>query len=179
MQRDAEPLWLFYIAFEYRCCIEQILRIYLELTGIEWSKKLLKLYAGSDLKKEILRREPEFFDKLKFVDVLIRALGHKGVYRLDLDQLSNQHGRLGGYLHAQVKPYETVCSDPWWQDFWDMLEEVRRDLSNVVSHDLAYPQLKGDWDLYNAWKAGSKTEKEIGEELKKRLTRSTGSKSVH
>ena len=168
MKSDPSPRWLFYAAFEYRCCIEQLLRYYLELIGVTWSKKLWKLYTGSDLKKAILKQEPEFYDKIRFTDVLIRALGRKGVYDLDLDLLSSHHGWLGNYLHSQVKPTETVDDPAWWSRFWEVVEAVRSNLYQIQSQDIAHITLEDQgWALYDAWKSGDMTDEEVQSEFLK------------
>jgi len=170
LKEDARPAWFFYAAFEYRCCIEQLLRYYLELVGVHWSKKMEKLYTAADLRKTILSLEPEFYSKLRFADVLIRALDHKGVYEIDLERLSALHGRMGGYLHAQIKPDQTVNNPAWWDTFWNVLQDTREHLFAVLSNDIAHIQIeKKGWPLYNRWKDGTMTEEEVQGEFMKGL----------
>lgn len=161
------PPALFYAAFEFRCCIEQTLRVYLELLGHEnWSKQLEKMYLANDLKKKILSLEPEFNKKLEFVDILIRAVGNKGAFQLDLDELDKLYGRIGGYMHAQVKPPKTVENPKWWGRFYDVLVESSNYLGSVLSHDLAQMSLsdKG-WNLYDRWKSGELDEPSVMREF--------------
>jgi hypothetical protein len=168
------PDTLFYVAFEFRCAIEQVLRLYLELLEPEeWSKQLEKLYRAKNLRNKILEFEPEFYKKLEFVDLLVQSVGLKGVYQIDLDEMSTHYGKIGNFLHAQIKPAETVQNPKWWGQFYKVLQEAGRYLEATLSHDLAFMSMneKG-WDLYEKWKSGEYSDREVQNEFLKGIQNS-------
>lgn len=164
---DPKPDWLFYTALELRFCIEQTLRTYLELLRVEWTKPLAKLYRAKDLKQAILNAEPEFVEKLAFVDVLIRAIHPTGVFQLDLDKLNTYYGRLGAYLHAPLYENKTVKVASWWQSFSDLLVEIKAYLKEVLRHPMATFHPAGDgWKMFARWKAGEVTDAEVQQDFR-------------
>src|SRR5690606_3185361 len=99
----------FYAALELRFSIEQTLRTYLLLTKAnDWSKTLEKLYSSKDLKNRILSEEPECYEKLRFVNLCVTAVGRPEISPIDLSTLDGMYGRIGGYLHAQTREEESV-----------------------------------------------------------------------
>lgn len=113
---------LFYAALEFRCCIERILFEYLILVNNESaiSKTLEKRYLAKDLKKAILRLEPEFPKIGDFINLYLRALHQNDrVHPVNLDKITRLYGRLGRHLHAQKHPTET-CEKP------RVVERIRR-----------------------------------------------------
>ena len=166
MLSDPRPDWLFYTALELRFCIEQTLRTYLELLQVEWTKPLAKLYRAKELKQAILNAEPEFVEKLAFVDVIVRAIHPVGVFQLDLDKLNTYYGRLGAYLHAPLYQDKTVRDPNWWQSFSDLLVEIKAYLKEVLRHPMAtfHPTEEG-WDMFKKWKAGEVTDDEVREDF--------------
>jgi hypothetical protein len=161
------PDTLFYVAFEFRCAIEQTLKVYLDLLNPDGlSKKMLKLYSASDLKKTILDIEPEFVRKLEFVSILVESVGNKGVYQVDLNLLSMHYGKLGNYLHAQYEPSKSVDNSKWWGSFLFILQEIETYLKEILSHDLAAMTMseKG-WDLFSRWSSGHLSREEVQREF--------------
>jgi hypothetical protein len=163
---DPRPDWLFYAALEFRFCIEQTLRSYLELLQVEWTKPLRKMYRATELKKAILSAEPEFVQKLAFVDVLLHSVHPEGVYQIDLDRVNGLYGRLGAYLHAPLDQDATVKDPDWWNSFTALLFEVKEYLYEVLRRPMAALHLEGDgWSAYERWKAGDATDAEIQQEF--------------
>ena len=165
MQRVLEeqvPDYLFHAALEFRFCIEQTLRTYLELLQVEWTKPLEKMYRATQLKDAILNAEPEFETKLAFVDILLRLLHPTGVHPIDLNKLNGYYGRLGRYLHAPLYLDETAKNPEWWEELRALLFEVREYLFEVLRRPMAAMNLEGDgWDVYESWKAGALTDEEV------------------
>jgi len=99
---EERPDFLFYAAFEFRCCIEQALKLYLELIDPDgWSKTLENLYRTKKIKAKILDRDPNFYKKIEFIDICIRLIGLKGVYSIDLDKMDTHYGKLSNYLQLK------------------------------------------------------------------------------
>ena len=168
---NQNPHFLFYAAFEFRCCLEQTLKVYLELINPDsWSKTMAKLYRTKRIKKKILSREPEFYKKVEFVDICIRSMGLKGVHSLDLDAADKHYGMIGDFMHAQVRPDDTVENPEWWGRFVAVLRHTRDYLFDILSHDMGFIDLnEGGWELYEKWKAGDLTEEEVMDEFRQGL----------
>jgi len=89
VQQDAKPEWFYYTAPELRNCIERLLFEYLVLFGREeLTKQQEREYRPTRLKDYIISIEPDFESRLEFLGVMHQALGGRGVYMNDLDQLS-------------------------------------------------------------------------------------------
>ena len=163
---EPKPDWMFYAALEFRFCIEQTLRTYLELLNVEWTKPLRKMYRATELKNAILEAEPEFLQKLAFVDVILRPIHPRGVYQIDLDTLNSLYGRLGAFLHAPLSQDKTVRNLDWWESFRSLLFEAKAYMYDVLRHPMAAIHLEGDgWEAYDKWTSGELTDSELQAEF--------------
>ncbi len=151
---------LFYSAFEFRCCIERILKEYLLLVHtVEIPRSLYKMYRAKELGATILEVEPFFFEKLEYIDIMFEAIGVPNrVFVPDLALLNRLYGRLGNYLHAQNEPEETVNIDQWWQEFMQIVEETEAYIRTIQGHDFGSIELNDrGLEIFNKWQGGEIT----------------------
>ena len=152
---DKDESHLFYAALEFRICIERFLFETLVLLKIEGlSKKFEKLYRAKELARTIHKIEPDFVDKLKFMNVFLEALGlGNRIFIIDLNYLNRLYGRLGGYLHALKDPDLTTLSEDWWGDFNNDLRETEEYLESGIGYDIGSFDLNEQGlDLFKKWK---------------------------
>jgi hypothetical protein len=162
---------LFYASLEYRFCIERFLFSILSLVSGEdaVTRAHEKMYTGSDLSNAIRRIEPELMDKLRYVDLVLRAHDRAQVTaKPDLDRLSRLHGRLGGYLHAQKRPPETTWSPDWLAEFKEILQECDKYLGEVLAIDKVLAGMPNGDLGYDKWKSGAISDEEVVAAIRKR-----------
>lgn len=164
-----DPAILFYSALEFRYCIERLLfeyMILIKLNNIQ--KSMEKLYLARDLKNKILEIEPEFVEKLEFINFYLSALDiSEKVFIPDLGILNKYYGRLGNYLHLQKRPEKTCDNPDWWTNFTDLLPEIRDYLGEIFKHPRAHFELNEEgWKLFDKFKTKSTSEEEIIKEIR-------------
>ncbi len=108
---------LLYAALDVRLCIERTLFEYLVLVkNDKLSKRMEKLYSASDLRKAILSKDPQFLEKVKFMNLFVPFMSYeegKSIITPDLELLSSTYGQSNGYLHVPKRPDDT-WEDAWW-----------------------------------------------------------------
>ena len=128
---------LLYAALDVRLCIERTLFEYLVLIkNDKLSKRVEKLYSASDLKKAILDEDPQFIQKIEFMDLFVPFMPYEGksIITPDLDLLSSTYGRSNGYLHVPKRPEETWENESWWEELNDALGTATKHLVEIHSN---------------------------------------------
>lgn len=153
---------LYYIALDYRFCIERLLYEYLVLVkNFQVSKTLQKLYRAYDLSKAIIKAEPNFFKKLEFVNIYMECLGQEGkVIIPDLERLTKIYSGLNKFLHAPKRIDQSIANTKSFGKIIDLIEMATDTLGELISHPRGNIQLneKG-LDLFERF-ANSKIDKE-------------------
>ncbi len=141
-EKTHDASFLLYAALEFRMGIERYLFMWLFTIHKDLNKKHMKLYRPRDLKRSILKIEPEFMLKLEFAKALTEANNLQIPFILpDLDKLSEIYGQLGAYLHAIKDPNETVENSEWWKSLSALLNRTKTILYPLVSTELIWPEM--------------------------------------
>ena len=131
--------YLIYAALEYRCAIERLLFMYMSMTCENMSKSLEVLYRAVDLKKAILKLDPDFIIKIRFVGLWLMAKGEATKLEIpDLDRLSTIYGKLGSYLHSIKRPKDAIENPAWWKRLSELLSETDTILAPLLEIPLGY-----------------------------------------
>lgn len=170
-ERELKADYFFYAALEFRNCIERLLFEYLYLTGNRnWDPKWEKVCRPTRLKDEILGVEPDFYKKLQFANLQMKAIGFTETYIIDLDTFSEIYGKLGNFLHASKRGDKTIDNPRWWGRLYQLLCDIRTMLTRVFNHNMGYVHLnERGWDLYERWIKGEATEEQVLTEFKQAL----------
>lgn len=166
-----QRLW-FYAALEYRLCIERYLFTLLVLVTGEDSvtRAQEKLYTGSDLYKAVTSAEPELLGKLRFTDLMFESYGLPLRASVpDLKKLSELHGRLGNYLHAQKRYPETVWSETWMTEFFRFLSICDSEMGPLLAPDRALAHFTPKGGIYQQWKDGILSDKTAIEAMRQEI----------
>ena len=161
---------LFYAGWEFRCCIERILFEHLALLKVEGlSKSFEKLYRAKDIRREILEMEPEFYEKLKFMNIFFEALSMPDrVFIPDLDILNSIYGKLGSYLHSQKRPEDTVNDDGWWESFLSVVKETDEYINSITGHGFGSFELnERGLEIFKQWQNGEISKNDVIRIVKK------------
>ncbi|WP_237061885.1 MULTISPECIES: hypothetical protein [Microbulbifer] len=162
---------LLYAALDTRICIERTLFEYLVLTKTgNIPAKLERLYSAKDLKKAILREEPKFYEKVRFMNLFARFLPYPNavVVTPDLDKLSESYGRTNNYLHSPKRPEETWEKQEWWAVLEESLKSVIPHLVQIHSGLMSGMNMneRGE-ELFGKFVAGDMSESDVLAELEK------------
>lgn len=167
---------LFYSAWEFRNCIERLMFEYLRLLNMNtWSRAFEKIYRAKDFSKKILKTEPDFYKKIEFINIALKAYNiPDSLYLLDLVKLELFYGRLNDYLHAPKRPAKTSNNQIWWGNFYRLLSDVKDYLEAILGQALGSYELndKG-WKLFDAWKLGELSEKQLIGRFREDLAKDT------
>lgn len=170
--RTQNPALFFYAALEFRFCIERLLFEYIVvLSKAKMSKSVEKLYRAKNLKEQILEIEPDFVDKIRFINLFFDAIGTQGKMKIpDLDLFEKFYGQLGDYLHAPKRPDKSVNDSEWWMRLRNLLEEISTNLRDILSHPIGSFDLKANgWTLFSKFKSGEIDKAEVIDQLRKGL----------
>jgi hypothetical protein len=155
---------LFYCALELRCAIEKVFYEYLScLRRNSLSEAESKLWSAKDLKSSVFAVEPDFIEKIDFLNIIYESRDIKYPITLpDVDRLSRDYGRLNGYLHALKAETSDVRNIRWWAELRTFIEElhgyawpycsqarIRLEFNNVAER------------LFEDYKAGRKTRQDL------------------
>lgn len=158
------PSACFYAATEYRFCIERLLFTILVVISGEDSvtRTQEKLYTGSSLKHAIRQAEPLLLRKLEYIDLILIATGTcQRTAKPDLDRLSEMHGRLGGYLHAQKRPSETTWFPGWISAFESFLIDCDDYLGELLALDKVIAGMPESEQEFQQWMNGKLSDDNI------------------
>jgi len=173
VETEKKADFLFYAALEFRNCIERTLFEYLYLVGSEnWVSTWEKEYRATRLKDIILRIEPEFYRKLQFANLHMKALGFPEIFILNLEILSELYGKLGNYLHSSKSPDKTSESTDWWEKLYVLANDVKQTLNPMFASPIGFLRLneKG-WQLYIRWRDEEVTDNQVIDEFRKATLR--------
>ena len=164
------PNFILYVAFEFRCSVERLLFEYLVMMKLDsqMSKSLEKLYHATKLKKTVLNIEPEFNEKIKFINFFLSTLNSNVfIYELDLDIIETYYGKLGNYLHSQKRPEKTSENPNWWKELITFLIEIRDYLGSILENPIGtFKMNERGLELFGAYKSGDKSDEEIAEMIR-------------
>ena len=162
-EKTHDASFLLYAALEFRMGIERYLFMWLATIHRDLSREQLKLYRARDLKRSVLKIEPEFMLKLEFAKALCEASNLQIPFNLpNLDELSEIYGRLGAYLHAIKNPSEPIENSKWWENLSLLLNRSKKTLEPLVSAPFLWPQMnKPGKSAYKKFKHGSLTYEEL------------------
>ena len=136
-RQTREVALLLYSALDVRLCIERTLFEYLVLIKNDTlSKRVQKLYSASDLKKAILDEDPQFIQKIEFMNLFIPFMPYEGkpIITPDLELLSSTYGRSNEYLHVPKRPEDTWENESWWEKLHDTLDATTKHLVEIHSN---------------------------------------------
>ena len=163
---------LIYSALDTRLCIERTLfEYFVIINNKELSRKMEKLYRATDLKREILQEEPEFFRKLEFIRLLAPFCGiNEPIVPPDLELLSSSYGLIGGYLHAPKRPQ--VWGDrEWWLRLKLALNETLAHLVQIHMGHMGKIDLNAAGrDLFARFSSGELSSDDLVREFEKTST---------
>jgi len=167
-EQTHDASFLLYAALEFRMGIERYLFMWLFTIHRDLNKKHMKLYRPRDLKRSILKIEPEFMLQLEFAKALAEANNLQIPFILpDLDELSEIYGQLGACLHAIKKPNETIENSKWWKKLSLLLHRSKRTLEPLVSAPFMWPHMnRHGRSVYRKFKRGLLTYEALVEHLK-------------
>ena len=143
-RRTGQVHLLLYAAVDTRLCIERTLFEYLIfIKSGDLPARLERLYSATDLKKAILREEPDFFRKLEFMGLFVKFLPYDKpvVVVPDLDLLSQCYGRTNDYLHCPKRPDETWRKPEWWAELGESLNKSILHLIEIHSGRMGHMNL--------------------------------------
>ena len=163
---------LYYIALDYRFCVERLLFEYLALVkNSQVSKTLQKLYKASDLARAILKAEPNFFKKIEFVNIYLEVFGIKEkVIPPDLEKLTKIYSGLNNYLHAPKMIDQSIADTKALSKFIDLIDFATVTLGELLSHPRGNIQLneKG-LEIFNDFINEKITKDELINKIKEEL----------
>lgn len=142
VENEAEYYVYFYAALEFRYCIERLLIEYLFMLKCEaLSKSRIKLYKADKIVMSILNDEPQFFDKLQFINFYCEVLGLKErVYCLKrdkFDKIKKIYFDLSNYLHA-IKNQEL---DEYFNSLEKLLNVAKDELNPIFQKNIGFISL--------------------------------------
>jgi len=157
-RQSREVALLLYAALDVRLCIERTLFEYLVLIkNDKLSKRVEKLYSASDLKKAILDEDPQFVQKIEFMNLFVPFMPYEGksIITPDLALLSSTYGQSNGYLHVPKCPEDTWENESWWERLHEILDAATKHLVEIHSNLMGGINLneKGQ-DLFDKFVSG-------------------------
>lgn len=166
---DGEVCRFVYAALELRCCIERTLFEYLVLVKLtDLPSTMEKLYRAKDLKKTLLKADPDFLRKLDYVNLLLEAGEVPARVTIpDLDKLASLYGQINAYVHAPKRPGKTADDVNWWTQLQALECEAEECLKTILSRPVGRINLNElGWANFEAWKCGGKTDAQVIEEFR-------------
>ena len=163
---------LYYIALDYRFCVERLLFEYLALVkNSQVSKTLQKLYKASDLARAILKAEPNFFKKIEFVNIYLEVFGIKEkVIPPDLEKLTKIYSGLNNYLHAPKMIDQSIADTKALSKFIDLIDFATVTLGELLSHPRGNIQLnETGLEIFNNFINEKITKDELTNKIKEEL----------
>ncbi len=163
---------LYYIALDYRFCIERLLFEYLALVkNSQVSKTLQKLYRANDLSKAIIKAEPNFFKKIEFVNIHLECLGIKEkVIPPNLEKLTKIYSGLNNYLHAPKRVDQSIADSKALCKFIDLIDFATDTLRELLSHPRGNIQLNDKGlELFEKFVNDKITKEELIKDIQKEL----------
>ena len=162
--------YLFYAALELRICIERFLFEYLVIINTEEEKidKYMKEYRIKNLSNAIYEAEPEFDSKLEYTNFYLAAINAGFQMQIpDKDKLNSYYGKLGNYLHNFKEPSETTQNQEWWNNFIQLIEEIRGYLFEFFKVPRVFFEMnENGLKLYEEYKKGIIPKEEIAKKIK-------------
>lgn len=154
--------YLVYAALEYRCAIERVVFNYLSIIDAHLPSDTEGMYRIVKMRGRILEIEPDFYRKIDFANLYLRARGNQQVPRPDLDLLNSLYGQLGGFLHTINEPARTIYSPNWWQQLSGLLSQVSTVMTPLANISIVHFTLNdAGRKLFDEFKNNTKTEDEI------------------
>ncbi|MCZ6702182.1 MAG: hypothetical protein O6940_03975 [Ignavibacteria bacterium] len=165
---------LYYIALDYRFCIERLLFEYLVLVkNSQVSITLQKLYRAYDLSKAIMKAEPNFFKKLEFVNIYMGCLGKKEKIIIpDLERLTKIYSGLNKFLHAPKRTDQSIADTKSLGKFIELIDLATDTLGELLSHPRGVIQLNDKGlDLFERFANSKIYKEELIKEIQEELTK--------
>jgi hypothetical protein len=166
---------LLYALLELRYCVERYLFETLDTIRMgNLSKAEAKLWGAKGLKQAILKVEPDFVIKLKFVNLLRRAhapLRDAGLTSgdlpiPDLEQLEGIYGSVGNFLHAPSPTGKIIMDVEWWKRLDEVAVEGLRHMEKLVHAPyVQFNMNEAGLLLFADFKSGRLSEEETLREL--------------